>query len=785
MPSCTGLCGLLAIRATQLGSKLASAKAALRSAEALGAQQSEIAILNKTLVVAESNLVITQRSMALYKESGEVPMTPPLYAVMAPLSKKLQIDFTKLRLNSTTFTRTAEECASAKQKATLDRIAMLVNRMYSDRDKTCIPRSDDTHPTTPQTGKPDEYIYGRWYLTKTERTPGGHKKSGAKSSIANTYMGSSTDYFRFQEYDPADKDTTTDPELLKLHDYAEFCAKHWGRYHWNRAGVTAIFTWDGRYTGIRDCSLTYVRWAITGRRFEPAGVMRPTGAPHAPDSTWTIGLQGSRYTAAAWKTVKYGGAASGFAIRTISPNADADASGVQASANHCAKFYRPLGALALYTLEGELALADLCYPGRLDKVGIVQTGYLPTGASTTAQSGECWVGYSGPCRAGVHKSDGRVHDVDAIGGAVGDWMANRHYWPRCMDLAATLAKDCYTPQHPGNVTTVWARWGGTKHGIWTADVAPYSRWSDGFKEVDHTTPLTLGKWNTVANSPGNTCNGMPTKNLCTSVSQFAKPYRAQAFRLVHHGDARPVGNWYRVTEMEALDANGIRISAAGAVTDNYHHHWRSSNVAPELFDSDLAWGNDKGVHFHNNAIVWFSKEVNISALKMVQDKLEGGNHNWTWQVFGGAFVPPVPVDGDGTCAQVKKLDLTQAPVAQSSNGAQSYGARHVVDGVGFGATWAECGHFTDSSSPWFRVDLGRDISVEKIRLYNRQDCCHDRLKEVSVYLGDSDSSFGANMLVAGSGTARSFIDVPRDTALDVNIGGARGRYLYVARPGQK
>ena len=88
-----------------------------------------------------------------------------------------------------------------------------------------------------------------------------------------------------------------------------------------------------------------------------------------------------------------------------------------------------------------------------------------------------------------------------------------------MDLAATLAKDCYTPQHPGNVTTVWARWGGTKHGIWTADVAPYSRWSDGFKEVDHTTPLTLGKWNTVANSPGNTCNGMPTKNLCTSVSR--------------------------------------------------------------------------------------------------------------------------------------------------------------------------------------------------------------------------------------------------------------------------
>lgn len=51
-----------------------------------------------------------------------------------------------------------------------------------------------------------------------------------------------------------------------------------------------------------------------------------------------------------------------------------------------------------------------------------------------------------------------------------------------------------------------------------------------------------------------------------------------------------------------------------------------------------------------------------------------------------------------------------------------------------------CTHTTDLSNSWWEVDLGTDVSMSEILLYNRLDCCHTRLSNfrVSVFSGTAE-----------------------------------------------
>ena len=88
--------------------------------------------------------------------------------------------------------------------------------------------------------------------------------------------------------------------------------------------------------------------------------------------------------------------------------------------------------------------------------------------------------------------------------------------------------------------------------------------------------------------------------------------------------------------------------------------------------------------------------------------------------------------------------------------------------------WSQCGHYTSRSDAWWAVDLGATHMVESVKLYNRNDCCPNRLQNVQVYLGSSWESYAGNTLVA------SDVDVPQHSPLTVPIQQA-GRYLWVAK----
>ena len=125
------------------------------------------------------------------------------------------------------------------------------------------------------------------------------------------------------------------------------------------------------------------------------------------------------------------------------------------------------------------------------------------------------------------------------------------------------------------------------------------------------------------------------------------------------------------------------------------------------------------------------------------------------------------------------LPLTTAQTKDSGSGCSTCDPSNAVDGVVSESNlpWQMCLHWTSVTDPWWGVDLGAHRFVTRVKLYNRNDCCPDRLQQVSIYLGHDFENLYYNPLMA------SGIDVPRHTPLEVPIN-YWGRYLFVTRPGQ-
>ncbi|XP_062595638.1 fucolectin-like [Saccostrea cucullata] len=58
------------------------------------------------------------------------------------------------------------------------------------------------------------------------------------------------------------------------------------------------------------------------------------------------------------------------------------------------------------------------------------------------------------------------------------------------------------------------------------------------------------------------------------------------------------------------------------------------------------------------------------------------------------------------------------------------------------ASYAVNGVFTDfthtklEKNPWIRIDLGRNYTVHEVEVFNRRDCCPERLHDVDIRVGN-------------------------------------------------
>jgi hexosaminidase len=154
----------------------------------------------------------------------------------------------------------------------------------------------------------------------------------------------------------------------------------------------------------------------------------------------------------------------------------------------------------------------------------------------------------------------------------------------------------------------------------------------------------------------------------------------------------------------------------------------------------------------------------------------------TWSSAGTAFrtqawtpysLPPT----------VGNLALNK-PASQASTAYDGVAAR-AVDGNTDGR-WGS-GSVTHSeesiTEPWWQVDLGSTTAVGSVELFNRTDCCSDRLTDPVILLSDAPLPADLDDALATPGVTVHQVSGAVGESTKVRLSGAAGRYLRVQLPG--
>ena len=86
-----------------------------------------------------------------------------------------------------------------------------------------------------------------------------------------------------------------------------------------------------------------------------------------------------------------------------------------------------------------------------------------------------------------------------------------------------------------------------------------------------------------------------------------------------------------------------------------------------------------------------------------------------------------------------------------------------------------CTHTNNDDPPWWRVDLQADVAVKTVTVWNRGDCCGNRLDGFEVKVGDK-AEWNLNSRCGG----RHAISQGQSKA--VECGGKQGRFVFVTMP---
>jgi len=153
------------------------------------------------------------------------------------------------------------------------------------------------------------------------------------------------------------------------------------------------------------------------------------------------------------------------------------------------------------------------------------------------------------------------------------------------------------------------------------------------------------------------------------------------------------------------------------------------------------------------------------------------------ETFGGtaSAITLSDISHGGTVAEIigsapdldSPIDTSAGIATQSSEGWGGAAAR-AIDGNTDGIWGSNSTTHTNGANSWWQVDLGVTVDIEAVRLWNRMDCCRERLTDITVEVLDADGN------VTGSTSGHS-----ANSEANVLISGlaAEGSILRVSIPG--
>ena len=195
----------------------------------------------------------------------------------------------------------------------------------------------------------------------------------------------------------------------------------------------------------------------------------------------------------------------------------------------------------------------------------------------------------------------------------------------------------------------------------------------------------------------------------------------------------------------------------------------------------LAYSLDGGIQFQSSPY-FFGLEKGTYRV-VVRDSLKPDCHlEDTIVVLQSALCDPLICEGGINVA------LGKNAVQSSIYGGG--GPSLAVDGNTTGSTpWgasANLVHTQASHNPWWKVDLGSIHSLDSIRIFNRSNCCANRLNNFYVFISstDIDASLSIDTLLDDSSLTSYFFPGNASMLTSLSFSEQAGRYLVVKLPGE-
>ena len=273
---------------------------------------------------------------------------------------------------------------------------------------------------------------------------------------------------------------------------------------------------------------------------------------------------------------------------------------------------------------------------------------------------------------------------------------------------------------------------------------------------------------------------------------------APAVRFVQIQALTDIGgaNWAAIAEVDVLDPAGETLPRAGwtaqassavagraasAVLDGSAASWWQSatGATNQLHSLTLDLGTARTI----GGLRILPRPGGQTAGVIGQYRILVSTDNSNWQQAGasGDFAQWGNPEAARTVL-LGNVAIGHAAVQSSTEGSAAAG--RALDGyVGGNAAQGSVAITTVQSNPWWQLDLGQPHTLDAIRLWNRSDCCTQRLANLTVFVSRTDMSARTPAsLTADPGVWRSQIvtEVGREVLIR---GTARGRFVRVQLTG--
>ena len=100
--------------------------------------------------------------------------------------------------------------------------------------------------------------------------------------------------------------------------------------------------------------------------------------------------------------------------------------------------------------------------------------------------------------------------------------------------------------------------------------------------------------------------------------------------------------------------------------------------------------------------------------------------------------------------EIYKGELLEPIAAQMSSTSYGLSADRCIDGDIRGHHSVAVCHTGGERFPWLAIDYGTTVTVKRVDIFNRYDCCGDRTKNVEVRISNELPSSASQMFSGGS-----------------------------------